>query len=63
MKNQPQKVQYTLDYKHRVNFTCPNPNCRYENCTAAYADNLIYSDTINEGICALCKTPYVLVKR
>lgn len=22
MKNQPQKVQYTLDYKHRVNFTC-----------------------------------------
>ena len=54
------KLQYTLDYKHRVNFTCPN--CQYENCSIFYRDELIYTDVL-DGICALCKTRYTLIKK
>ena len=53
-------IKYTADSKHRVNFDCPV--CQYENCTAAYRDALIYTETL-DGICALCKTEHILVKK
>ena len=53
-------IKYTVDSKQLVSFDCPV--CQYENCTAAYRDALIYTDTLN-GICALCKTEYILVSK
>ncbi|MEY8700928.1 hypothetical protein AALH12_07010 [Streptococcus ferus] len=59
MENQSKKLQYTLDFKRRVNFICPK--CQYENCSSDYREALIYTDVL-DGICALCKTQYTLVK-
>lgn len=54
------KIHYILDEDLVVEFNCPK--CNYNNRSGAYHDELVYRDEL-EGICAACKTEYILVPK